>query len=283
MRASVLGALLALAPVAASAQIPDITATPHELRTKTPAQLGTLLFGAESPTFTDSWVEGPTREWRAIRVDLATTPEETGFAGLCRLTVASTYFLTVKPGAEDSPLEVGTSQHASEAYVLTSDRPELTRSDTQGSCKIRKPLSSYPIPPTILRVLDASDAANPQAATSAAARFGLVALRAAQAFAQKHAITAERCPAGFADIPASCGDPAAFVRSFYFRQVESLLLVRCEKSESICVDAAVAGLDGSGMDHVVIDTGEAAVRDDARLVITPKSVILRSGGNPIID
>ncbi len=250
----------------------------------TAAQLGTLLFGTESPAFTDSWVEGPTREWRAIRVDLATTPNETGFAGLCRLTVASTYFLwTDKPGAEDSPLEAGSSQHASEAYLLGSDRPELTRTDLRGSCKMRKPLSSYPMPPTILRVWDGSGAVDAQAATPVATRFGLVALRSAQAFAGKHEIKAERCTAGFTDVPASCGDPAAFVRSFYFRQIENLLLVRCKDSDSICVDAAVTGLGGNGVDHILIDTGERTLRDDARLSITPRSVTVRAGGDPIID
>jgi hypothetical protein len=145
---------------------------------------------------------------------------------------------------------------------------------------MRKPLSSYP-PPTILRVWDESGAKDSQGATPAATRFGLVALREAQAFARTHEIKAERCTGGFTYVPASCGDPAAFVSSFYFRQVVGLVLMRCPSKETVCIDATIQGLMRDGEDHLMVETDATSVDEGPLPLARIRSITVLAGSTPI--
>lgn len=273
---------LALASPEAFAQIPDISATPHSLRTMSPSQLGALLFGADAPPFTDAWVEGPTRSWRAISVELATTPVPTGYDGLCALKTATTYFMRTEAPREDEPVKLGTSLWVNDAFLLTSDRPGLHPSAMNDACAARKPLSEDVLPPTILRVANHLKDGRPDM-DPAAPRFALAALLSAQKQAETKRVEVERCATGFIDTPAACGDPGAFVRNFYLRQVIALTVARCPKASTLCIDAAVQGLGGFGLDHIVVATDETSISDKPASAIGVRSIVVRAGSDPIID
>ncbi|MEP9358877.1 hypothetical protein [Sphingomonas sp. KR3-1] len=277
-----LGLALALASPEAFAQIPDISATPHSLRTMSPSQLGALLFGEGSPPFTDAWVEGPTRRWRAITVDLATTPVPTGYDGLCALKTATTYFMETETPREDEPVQLGTSLWVNDVFLLTSDNPGLQPSTGSTGCIARKPLSEYVVPPTILRVENSLKDGRPDT-DPAVPRFALSALIAAQKQAEHQHVSVERCSTGFTDVPAACGDPGAFVRGFYLRQVIALTVARCPKASTLCIDAAVQGLGGFGLDHVVVATGETIISEKPASAISVRSIVARAGSDPIVD
>ena len=273
--------LLVVAATGARAQIPNLTATPHQLRTMSPAQLGSLIFGAGAPAFTDSWVEGPTQHWKAISVNLATTPAPSGYSGLCAITTGTAYFdWTIGESHEDKPSRLVATPFTRDAFILTSDEPGLEPGD-DGACGRRRPLSESVMAPTILHVSYPGSPYALPGPDAGAARFGLLALIAARDAAGKMKVIAERCATGFTDIPAACGDPAAFVGRFYLRQVMWLGIAPCPASKMLCVDGAITGLNGDGVDHIVVATGETSFAGNVKPSV--RSITVRTGSDPVID
>jgi hypothetical protein len=281
IRFALTAASLVCAATGARAQIPDLTATPHQLRTMSPAQLGSLIFGAEAPAFTDSWVEGPTQHWKAISVNLATTPAPTGYSGLCAVTIGSAYFdWTIGESHEDRPSPLIATPFTHHAFILTSDDPGLEPGD-DGYCGRRRPLSESVMAPTILYVVYPGSPQSLPGPDAGAARFGLLALIAARKAAGQMKVAAERCTTGFTDIPAACGDPAAFVSRFYMRQVMGVRIAPCPNAKTLCVDGAITGLNGEGVDHVIVATGETSFAGNAGPTV--RSITVRAGSDPVYD
>ena len=268
-------------PLAAVAQIPDITALPRELRTMSPAALGNLLFGSDAPKFTDSWVQGPTRDYLSITIDLATTPTETGFNGLCAVEVASTAFgWNTQLRSENVPVRIESDPAVRKRFVLTSDAAGFEPTSSPSSCAALKLLTPQVITPTILAVWERTPSGIDEA-SAATARFALATMAASRVAAIKLRVKAERCSIGFVDVPASCGDPAAFAHSYYLRQIEGILVDRCPDGRTMCVDASIADLHGRDIDHVVVRTGLKRVPSDPRTPIQIVSVTVRAGSDPV--
>lgn len=282
---SVLALSILLAAPASAGDIPDISILPYALRTMSPGQLGSLLFGANAPPFEQAWVEGPTRQDVSISVDLATTPRPTGYVGLCQFTLGNAYFGRLgQPWNEGQPVNAVATPRFDDAFLLTSDRPGLMRRLDDPSCVKLRPLSfSNAMVPTILHVSYSRDGKNIRADSAPAARYGVAALMAAQNAAEKIRIRIKNCASGFTDIPASCGDPKAFVKSFYLRQVWWLSVAPCPGVKTICVRAMVNALSGSGQNVVLISTGESTVDGDIEIPPVIKSIEVHAGGDPIVD
>lgn len=281
IRAAILLALaVGFAPAESSAQIPDISATPHQLRTMTPPQLGALLFNAESPPFADSWVEGPTLQWSAISVMLATIPASTGYGGLCSLTIGAAFFRAPETRGEDVAVHLSATPWIRNAFVLTDDVPSLQPVTGDDGCAERLPYAREYVRPTVFHVTDATEDSRIDFKTSSSAetaRFALAALMAARDAAKRLPVAKERCYTGYTDIPRSCGDPAAFVRTFYMRQVTWLAITRCKGAKTLCVEGVIRGLTGGGVDHVFVTTGETGFTASP----TIRAITVRAGDDPI--
>jgi len=278
---------------AATAQTPDVSVTPHRLRTLTTSELRALLFDSSAPQFVESWVQGPTYRLEYIDVELASQPRQTAYSGLCEVEIGrASMQWSVGKQTEDAPLEVlkgSTWRH----FMLASDTPTLVRGgDQPDRClsisafsRIRG-LGPLPIPVWFFpRSPFASDDAD-------AARFGFAAVIAAQHAAKRLPVQTERCNSGFTDIPLACNAPADFVRSRYLRDVHALIIEQCAGSEALCVDATITRssdcsaplwwANSCGEDHVFIETNAGSLAEGEKLDAgSIKAITIRPGATPV--
>lgn len=285
IRFSLFLALLIVAPIGATAQIPEIQRTAYQLRTMAPAELGNLLFGEKSPPFTDKWIEGPTRDWTSLSVDLAATPASTGYDGLCRVVTGTAYFIW-PPGSsrgEDDPLDLGMTPRSETLFFLTHDAADLSAIavDASGPCAKQRPLQPFPSFRRLIGVWHSTDGAGFESGSVDAVRFGVRAFIAGRKAAQTMSVAVERCGTGFVNVPASCGDPGAFVRSIYLRQIAAIVVMQCSGSMKLCVDVTVEGLGGTGTDHIVLATADSRLGESGEKLPTIDSIAVRAGGDPV--
>ena len=64
------------------------------------------------------------------------------------------------------------------------------------------------------------------------------------------------------------------------RQIVWLTITRCPGTKTLCVDGAIQGLRGDGLDHMVVATGETSF---AAASPTVRAITVRAGSDPIID
>lgn len=276
-----LAALAALSwPVAAEAQIPDVQATPHQLRTMTVHELRDLIFGPTAPAFTDAWVEGPTRQRDDITVELATRPTSTGYAGLCQAELGNVYFLIdPRNRGEDVAVELSMTPRVRRVFLIF-EGSSLTPTTDTGCDHMPSPLGPHAATATGIRV--SPNVAYAGKDDAVVAQFAFSAMIAARKAAGSLTVATERCYHGSGGIPYACDAPADYIRSIYLRDIETLAVSPCAAAGSLCVDATVKRPFGRGWDHVVIQTRYSRVEEHLPgSTMEIASLAIRAGDDPI--
>jgi hypothetical protein len=263
----------------AAGDIPDISVPPQMLRTMSAQELGTLLLGKDAPRFVDAWVEGPTVQFDAITVDLASAPRTTRYAGLCEADFTNAYFRwPAGKRGELVPAGLGMTPYLRTQFMVTSDEPDLRVANVPAqACSVSNNLVGYAAYASTAVFFHPGGNAALKAGTPEMARFAFAAFLSARETKTATA-RAERCHAGYVDIPALCNDPAAFIRSTYLRHVDSLLVKPCD-GVTLCVDVAVT--PDRGGHHILITTDRETTELRERARPGVKSIVVRAGPDPI--